>query len=124
MEHVFFTDLTSNGEHSFGMLGEKKKKGTMWKRIGSHMHVHKKDRTASKDTLSKDNSAESYWTCFMDGPQRAIVFSMTDDIKSRVFGTQAVECPQLDISLALRTVMLSLVNDDMGQEVATIGVTQ
>ena len=117
MIDVLFIDSTTDDEHSMGMMGKKKKHGTMWKRLGSHIHAPK-----PKDMRSKRNAG--YWTCFMDGLQRLLVFSMTDNIKSRVFDTQSVECPQLDLSLSLSTVMLSLVNDKVGREVATVGITQ
>lgn len=60
----------------------------------------------------------------MDGPQRVLVFSVTNDIKNCVFGTQATEHPQLDLIFSFKSVILSLVNDHVGQEIATIGVTQ
>lgn len=58
----------------------------------------------------------------MDGSQRVMVFSMSEDIKRDVVGIQAAEHPHLDFSLSINTAILSLVNDEVGQEIATIGI--
>ncbi|KAL5484369.1 hypothetical protein EMCRGX_G020850 [Ephydatia muelleri] len=115
-------ELVSSGEQS-ARTRSKKRSGTVWKRITSHIHGAHAVSSKSKDPGSKYDK-EGHWTCFMDGPQRVLVFSVTNDIKNCVFGTQATEHPQLDLIFSFKSVILSLVNDHVGQEIATIGVTQ
>ena len=79
------------------------------------------DRT-SNTNLRHWTTALGYWACFMDGPQRVVVFSADQGINSHVFGGHS-ERPQLDVTMSLNAVVVSLVNDDFGREIATIGLT-
>ena len=72
--------------------------------------------------LKRWAAALGYWACFVDGPQRVAVFSESEDIISRVFGEHQEERSQLDVTLSLSAVVVSLVNDELGQEIATIGL--
>jgi len=58
----------------------------------------------------------------MDGLQRVVLFTASTSIWHNVFDGQKTEKAQMEISLSLRDVGLSLVNDERGLEVAYIGI--
>lgn len=63
-----------------------------------------------------------YWISFLDGLQRVILFTTSEEVCQHVIGGNKTERANTDISLSLEEVGLSLVNDHKGLEVAYIGI--
>ena len=81
------------------------------------------DQTADGAELRRYTTIQGCCTCFMDGPQRVAVFSRDEEVSCRVFSGHGAEISQLDAIMSLNAVVVSLINDDIGQEIATIGLT-
>lgn len=70
-------------------------------------------------------SVTFHWVSFRDGLQRVILITadkqLHKHVKHVLEGTKT-ERAHLDVSLSLNTVGISLVNDELGQEVAYIAL--
>ena len=66
-----------------------------------------------------------YWVSFRDGVQRIVLFTadrqVHDNVKDVLEGTKT-ERAHLDVSLSLNALGVSLVNDELGMEVAYIAL--
>ena len=65
-----------------------------------------------------------YWISFMDGLQRVLLLTASQDLQKRVGAGGAKESPHTELTLSLIGTGLSLVDDLRGQEVAFIGIPQ
>ena len=77
------------------------------------------------DPLSKPSSG--YWISFLDGLQRVVLFTTNAALKGHidsVVGGNKSERTTTSVSLSLKALGLSLVNDSKGKEVAYIGIPQ
>lgn len=71
-----------------------------------------------------DANIQIHWVSFLDGRQRVLLF--TDDVALVSKALQAEEMEQADheITLSLHSLGLSLVNNEIKQEVSYIGITR
>ena len=67
---------------------------------------------------------KGHWKSFIDGLQRVLVFTMDQDVLDRIVAADSVSQNNIDVSLTLKSVGLSLVDNKRKREVAFIGITQ
>lgn len=65
-----------------------------------------------------------HWKSFFDGLQRVLVFTRDESILDCIKAADGVTQNSLDVSLTLKSVGLSLVDNKRRKEVAYIGITQ
>ena len=63
-----------------------------------------------------------YWASFLDGLQRVILFTSSSKVWHYITEEQRTERANTEVTLSLKEVGLSLVNDKKGLEVAYIGI--
>ncbi|KAG9352350.1 hypothetical protein JZ751_020763 [Albula glossodonta] len=70
-----------------------------------------------------DNLAQVHWVSFLDGRQRVLLF--TEDVAVVTKARQAEEMEQFqqEVNISLQNLGLSLVNNDLRQEIAYVGIT-
>ncbi|KAJ8247516.1 hypothetical protein GJAV_G00247290 [Gymnothorax javanicus] len=70
-----------------------------------------------------DNLSQIHWVSFLDGRQRVLLF--TEDLAVVTKARQAEEMEQFkqEVSISLQNLGLSLVNNDLKQEIAYVGIT-
>ena len=69
-------------------------------------------------------AVRGHWKSFIDGLQRVLVFTMDQDVLDRIVAADSVSQNNIDVSLTLKSVGLSLVDNKRKREVAFIGITQ
>ncbi len=65
-----------------------------------------------------------HWISFLDGLQRVLVFTHDNGIVDRLRAVDQVARNKVELSLAMRSIGISLVDNGRKREVAYIGVTQ
>ena len=65
-----------------------------------------------------------YWVSFTDGFQRVLLFTCDSELAQHARNGSEHERATIDVSLSLKAVGLSLVNDRKGLEVSYIGLPQ
>jgi len=65
-----------------------------------------------------------YWVCFRDGLQRVLFFTVDPFQCDRILQGTNMQRVNMDLTLSLESVGVSLVNDTRGLEVAFIGIFQ
>lgn len=70
------------------------------------------------------HSSRAYWKSFINGIQRVVLFTPFIETIDRIKAVASFTRPQLEVSLALKTVGLSLVDNYNKRELAYIAVTQ
>ncbi|XP_035272648.1 vacuolar protein sorting-associated protein 13C isoform X5 [Anguilla anguilla] len=70
-----------------------------------------------------DSQTQIHWVSFLDGRQRVLLF--TEDVAVVTKARQAEEMEQFkqEISVSLQNLGLSLINNDLKQEIAYVGIT-
>ena len=74
--------------------------------------------------LSRRGSGCGYWISFRDGLQRVVLFTTNKLLSQHILGGNKLERAKLDVSLSIKSVGVSLVNDVLGLEIAYIGIFQ
>ena len=72
----------------------------------------------------RGGSRRGYWKSFIDSLQRTVVFTDRSDTLDRIKAADNVLQNNAEISLSLKSIGVSLVDDKLRREVAYIGVTQ
>lgn len=73
---------------------------------------------------SSPQVVRGYWKSFIDGLQRVLVFTRDEDVLDQIVAADSVSQNNVDVSLSLKSVGVSLVDNNRKREVAFIGVTQ
>lgn len=73
---------------------------------------------------SSPTSIRGYWKSFIDGLQRVLVFTMDEDTIDRIVAADTISQNNLEVSLRLKSVGISLVDNKRKREVAYIGIMQ
>ncbi|XP_061103082.1 intermembrane lipid transfer protein VPS13C isoform X2 [Conger conger] len=70
-----------------------------------------------------DNASQIHWVSFLDGRQRVLLF--TEDVAVVTKARQAEEMEQFkqEINVSLQNLGVSLINNDLKQEIAYVGIT-
>ncbi|XP_067327336.1 intermembrane lipid transfer protein VPS13C isoform X1 [Anolis sagrei] len=84
-----------------------------------------------EDDLLKDNcgqfpynsNTQIHWVSFLDGRQRVLLFTEDVALVSKARQAEELEQPEQEVSLALHSLGLSLVNNQNKQEISYIGIT-
>lgn len=74
--------------------------------------------------LSRRGSGCGYWISFRDGLQRVVLFTTNKLLSQHILGGNKLERAKMDVSLSIKSVGVSLVNDMLGLEIAYIGIFQ
>ncbi|XP_026072516.1 vacuolar protein sorting-associated protein 13C-like isoform X6 [Carassius auratus] len=64
-----------------------------------------------------------YWVSFLDGRQRVLIFTEDVGIVSKAQQAEALEQSQQEVNISLKNLGLSLINNDIRQEIAYVGIT-
>ena len=67
---------------------------------------------------------KGYWVSFTDDLQRVLLFTSDRAVVDRILSIDKLHDHSLSVSLSLKAVGLSLVNDRKGLEIAYIGLPQ
>ena len=65
-----------------------------------------------------------HWKSFIDGLQRVLVFTRDEDVIDRIQAADTISKNDAEMTLTLRSVGISLVDNKRKREVAYIGITQ
>ncbi len=65
-----------------------------------------------------------YWVSFRDGLQRVVLFTTDKTLRQHILEGNKLERPQVNLTVSLKSVGVSLVNDLLGLEIAYIGIFQ
>ena len=65
-----------------------------------------------------------YWKSFSNGLQRVIIFTSDEGVLERIRAENSYSVPLFEASLSLRSIGLSLVDNDKRRELAYIAITQ
>ena len=69
-------------------------------------------------------TTRGHWKSFIDELQRVVVFTNEEGVIDRIKAADGVAKNMIEISLSIRSIGLSLVDNNRKREVAYIGVTQ
>ena len=72
----------------------------------------------------RDKNRRGHWKSFIDNLQRTLLFTEDDSILDRIKAADYFSQNLIEVSLSLRSVGLSLVDNKRKREVAYIGITQ
>lgn len=75
-------------------------------------------------TASMKPITKGHWVSFLNGLQRVLVFTHDESIIDRLKSVDQVTRNKLELSLSMKSIGISLINDIKRNEVAYIGVTQ
>uniref|UniRef100_A0A8C1KHE7 Vacuolar protein sorting 13 homolog C n=1 Tax=Cyprinus carpio TaxID=7962 RepID=A0A8C1KHE7_CYPCA len=64
-----------------------------------------------------------HWVSFLDGRQRVLIFTEDVGIVSKARQAEALEQFQQEVNISLKNLGLSLINNDIRQEIAYVGIT-
>lgn len=69
-----------------------------------------------------NSNTQIHWVSFLDGRQRVLLF--TDDVAlvSKARQAEEMEQPDQEINISLRSLGISLVNNEKKQEISYIGI--
>ena len=80
--------------------------------------------TLATDGGKNSGSSRAYWKSFINGIQRVVLFTPYIEAIDRIKAVGSYSQPQLELSLSLRAVGISLVDNRNKRELAYIAVTQ
>ncbi|KAA0723284.1 Vacuolar protein sorting-associated protein 13C [Triplophysa tibetana] len=66
---------------------------------------------------------EIHWVSFLDGRQRVLIFTEDVGIVTKARQAEELEQFQQEVNISLQNLGLSLINNDLGQEIAYVGIT-
>ncbi|KAI7814086.1 putative vacuolar protein sorting-associated protein 13C [Triplophysa rosa] len=66
---------------------------------------------------------EIHWVSFLDGRQRVLIFTEDVGIVSKARQAEELEQFQQEVNISLQNLGLSLINNDLRQEIAYVGIT-
>ena len=72
----------------------------------------------------RDSNRRGHWNSFIDNLQRTLIFTEDDSILNRIKAADYFAQNLVEVSLSLRSIGLSLVDNRRKREVAYIGITQ
>ncbi|KAJ8412900.1 hypothetical protein AAFF_G00104820 [Aldrovandia affinis] len=70
-----------------------------------------------------DSLSQVHWVSFLDGRQRVLLFTEDVAVVSKARQAEEMEQFQQEITVSLQNLGLSLVNNDLRQEIAYVGIT-
>lgn len=65
-----------------------------------------------------------HWVSFLDGRQRVLIFTEDVGIVTKARQAEELEQFQQEVNISLRNLGLSLINNDIRQEIAYVGITR
>ena len=65
-----------------------------------------------------------YWVSFLDHLQRVVLFTEDKDVVKYAKAGEETGLPLLDLTLSLKSIGVSLVNNAKKKEIAYVGITQ
>ena len=74
--------------------------------------------------LNSKSVHRAYWKTFIDGLQRTLIFTPDEGVIDRIKAGSSYSVPQVEVSLSLRAIGLSLVDNHKKRELAYIAATQ
>ena len=77
-----------------------------------------------KPGSSSPQVVKGYWKSFIDGLQRVLVFTRDEEVLDQIVAADSVSQNNVDVSLSLKSVGVSLVDNKRKREVAFIGIIQ
>ncbi|KAG7468238.1 hypothetical protein MATL_G00140800 [Megalops atlanticus] len=87
---------------------------------------HKGELDLVKDECGQfpyDSMSHIHWVSFLDGRQRVLLFTEDVAVVSKARQAEEMEQFQQEVSISLQNLGLSLVNNDLRQEIAYVGIT-
>ena len=75
-------------------------------------------------TSSSRLQRQGYWKSFIDNLQRTLIFANNTEILNRIKSADSMSQNIIQLSLSIKCIGLSLVDNTNKREVAYIGVTQ
>uniref|UniRef100_A0A671MWF0 Vacuolar protein sorting-associated protein 13C-like n=1 Tax=Sinocyclocheilus anshuiensis TaxID=1608454 RepID=A0A671MWF0_9TELE len=88
--------------------------------------VHSGELDLVKDECGQfaySSLVQIHWVSFLDGRQRVLIFTEDVGIVSKARQAEELEQFQQEVNISLRNLGLSLINNDIRQEIAYIGIT-
>ncbi|XP_065123827.1 intermembrane lipid transfer protein VPS13C isoform X1 [Paramisgurnus dabryanus] len=73
--------------------------------------------------FSYQNLVEIHWVSFLDGRQRVLIFTEDVGIVTKARQAEELEQFQQEVNISLQNLGLSLINSDLRQEIAYVGIT-
>ena len=80
--------------------------------------------SSSTRTSSVSSYTSGYWVSFLDHLQRVVMFTQDRDMVECAKAGEETGLPILDLTLSLKNIGVSLVNNSKKKEIAYIGITQ
>ncbi|XP_056600170.1 intermembrane lipid transfer protein VPS13C isoform X4 [Triplophysa dalaica] len=89
-------------------------------------HDHSGELDLVKDECGQfayNSLVEIHWVSFLDGRQRVLIFTEDVGIVTKARQAEELEQFQQEVNISLQNLGLSLINNDIGQEIAYVGIT-
>ena len=75
-------------------------------------------------SISGGGSSGGYWVSFLDHLQRVVLFTEDKNVVKCAEDGEETGLPLLDLTLSLKSIGVSLVNNAKKKEIAYVGITQ
>ena len=75
-------------------------------------------------STSISGGSGGYWVSFLDHLQRVVLFTEDKDVVKYAKAGEETGLPLLDLTLSLKSIGVSLVNNAKKKEIAYVGITQ
>ena len=75
-------------------------------------------------SISGGGGGGGYWVSFLDHLQRVVLFTEDKDVVKCAKAGEETGLPLLDLTVSLKSIGVSLVNNAKKKEIAYVGITQ